>query len=90
MDAHANLLRHTRAALETVTYSNDYNVVLADEWMILIPRSHKGHDNVGANGAGMLGMIWLRDQEERDGWEKLGMTKHLAYLGIPGRDGVLL
>lgn len=63
-----------------------YDVVLTREWMTLIPRSSKGHDGVNTNGAGMMGLIWVRDQDERDGWTKLGMTKLLVEMGLPRED----
>lgn len=40
-------------------------------------------DDAGANTAGMLGLVWLRDQAERDTWARLGYSRHLQYLGIP-------
>jgi len=31
----------------------------------------------------MMGLVWVADQIERDQWTELGMSDHLAYLGIP-------
>lgn len=61
----------------------DYNVVLVREWMLLMPRRHHGREGVECNAAGMMGMIWLKDEGERKGWERLGMTEHLRWLGLP-------
>jgi ATP adenylyltransferase len=63
--------------------AHDYNILFVKEWIIVVPRMAKSRDRVGANAAGMLGLVWLRDQQERDGWTKFGMSKHLAHLGVP-------
>ena len=60
-----------------------YNVLLVKEWLIVIPRRRKAYDGIGTNSAGMMGMAWLKNQEERDGWTRLGMTKLLEVLGFP-------
>ncbi|KXH43219.1 hypothetical protein CNYM01_03194 [Colletotrichum nymphaeae SA-01] len=61
----------------------DYNVVMAEDWMCVVPRRLVGRDGVGANGAGMIGLVWLRDQAERNGWDSFGLTEHLFQLGVP-------
>ena len=63
--------------------TEDYNVVLVKEWMLVIPRRHHGRDGVEGNAVGMMGMVWLKGKEEREGWSRLGMTEHLKYLGVP-------
>lgn len=63
--------------------TEDYNMVLVREWMLMIPRRNHGKDGVVANAVGMMGMLWLKDHGERDGWTRLGMTEHLKYLGVP-------
>lgn len=62
-----------------------YNVVATTKWICLIPRTHKARPDGGAptNGPGMLGLVWVKNQAERDEWTRLGMTEHLAYLGMP-------
>ncbi|CAF9917034.1 MAG: hypothetical protein HETSPECPRED_003079 [Heterodermia speciosa] len=60
----------------------DYNVVVVREWMLVIPRRHHGREGVECNAVGMMGMVWVRDEEEREGWVRLGMTEHLRWLGI--------
>ena len=61
----------------------DYNVVLVREWMLVVPRRHHGREGVECNAAGMMGMVWLKDEGEREGWERLGMTEQLRWLGLP-------
>lgn len=60
----------------------DHNVVLTAEWACVIPRRHAMVGTTGANGAAIVGLVWLRDQVERDSWDDLGLTKHLAYLAV--------
>lgn len=67
----------------TVSSSFPHNVFLVPEWIAMIPRRHAKGDGIGTNAAGMMGAIWLKDQEEREGWNRLGVKAHLAYLGIP-------
>lgn len=63
--------------------TEDYNVILMRGWMLIIPRRHHGKDGVEGNAVGMMGMVWLKNTEEREGWERLGMTEHLKFLGVP-------
>ncbi|KAF4963142.1 hypothetical protein FSARC_8818 [Fusarium sarcochroum] len=69
------------------SFGLDYNVAMTKEWLCLIPRRHGRKNNAGANAgantAGMLGIIWVASQEERDTWDELGMTRYLTYLGVP-------
>ena len=76
-------LQRTKETLREESESSAYNAVLVEDWMVLIPRTQQGREDVDANGAGMMGVVWLRDKKERDGWTRFGMTKHLTYLGIP-------
>ncbi|KAH8421603.1 hypothetical protein JMJ77_0002808 [Colletotrichum scovillei] len=79
-----SLERLVSAARDTQTACGmgcDYNVIMAEEWICAVPRRLVGKDGVGANGAGMVGLVWLRDQAERDGWESFGLTEHLVRLG---------
>ena len=82
-------LRHQMSSLSIESLSNDksehaaYDIILVREWMALIPRSSKGKDGINTNGAGMMGLVWVRDQDERDGWTKLGLSKHLTSMGVP-------
>lgn len=60
-----------------------YNVILTGVWLCLIPRRHGRKGDTGANAAGMLGMVWVKDQAERESWNTLGLCKHLEFLGFP-------
>ncbi|KAK1638591.1 hypothetical protein BDP81DRAFT_479734 [Colletotrichum phormii] len=73
----------TRETQTTGGRGYDYNVIMAEDWICVVPRRLVGRDGVGANGAGMVGLVWLRDQAERDGWDSFGLTDHLVQLGLP-------
>ena len=62
--------------------SRDYNVAMTADWIAIIPR-RTSDGPYGANAAGMLGIVYLPDQEERDKWSQLGYTKQLVAFGIP-------
>ncbi|KAF2802702.1 uncharacterized protein BDZ99DRAFT_454376 [Mytilinidion resinicola] len=78
------LLRKTREALgKEDDEAAAYNLLFTAVWMIIIPRTQKGCKGLNANGAGMLGLVWVKDAEEREEWTKHGMTEHLTRLGLP-------
>jgi ATP adenylyltransferase len=62
--------------------SRDYNVAMTADWIAVIPR-RTSIGPYGANAAGMLGIVYLPDREERDKWSQLGYTKQLVTFGIP-------
>jgi sulfate adenylyltransferase (ADP) / ATP adenylyltransferase len=79
------LLEKTTEVLGDVSAKIAYNVVIKRPWILLIPRTHaRSRDGRAAtNGAGLLGLVWVADQAERDDWTRVGMSDHLAYLGTP-------
>lgn len=79
------LLEKTTEALRNASAKIAYDVVIKRPWMLLVPRTHARYkDGRGpTNGAGMVGLVWVADQAERDDWTRLGMSDHLAYLGLP-------
>ncbi|KAK6335171.1 hypothetical protein TWF718_010608 [Orbilia javanica] len=60
-----------------------HNVVMTKDWIMVIPRSSKGFEGVGANAAGMVGMVWVGSEEERNRWTSLGLGAYLQKLGVP-------
>jgi len=63
--------------------TEDYNMIVVKEWMLVIPRRRHGREGVEANAVGMMGWLWLKGKEERDGWARFGYTEHLKWLGVP-------
>lgn len=82
---HDRLLALTKEALIKIgDMDGDYNVAMTAEWMALIPRRTFGPGGPnGSNAAGMLGLVAIKDEEERARWAELGYTDYLVYLGIP-------
>ncbi|KAF2220639.1 hypothetical protein BDZ85DRAFT_321407 [Elsinoe ampelina] len=64
-----------------------YNMVLTARALVVIPRTAartaEGEGVYGINAAGIMGIITVRDGEERRRWKKLGYAKYLAQLGLP-------
>jgi sulfate adenylyltransferase (ADP) / ATP adenylyltransferase len=86
VSTYEKLLTLTKAALASTANgrSQDYNVALTKDWIVLIPRMTAGPDGPwGSNAAGMLGMVGIRDRRELEWWGELGYKKYLAWLGIP-------
>lgn len=79
---HRLLLDAMRKSLGAESFAA-YNLVMVKEWMIVIPRRHASRESIRANGAGMMGLVWIQDIEERKEWTRLGMAKVLAHMGIP-------
>lgn len=61
-----------------------YNVILVKEWMCLVPRRHCGLERgAGSNAAGIVGIVWISDLDERDTWTVPRLKEYYGYLGIP-------
>lgn len=89
---HDRLLERTREALEKVGVGDGYNVVMTGEFIGLIPRrtakTADASDVFGINAAGMMGLVTVRNERERERWAELGYGKYLARLGLPVDDRV--
>ena len=80
------LLKKTRNALRNVN-ATDYNVIFTPEWIALIPRRTAVWGGpYGANAAGMVGMVSVPNDSQRQQWADLGYTEYLVKLGIPIND----
>lgn len=61
-----------------------HNAVFTKDWLCVIPRRQSGADGKPAgNSMGMMGMIWVADEEERQHWDEVGLSAYLADLGYP-------
>ncbi|OAQ75159.1 ATP adenylyltransferase domain-containing protein [Purpureocillium lilacinum] len=56
---------------------------MTDSWLCVIPRRRAAPGSPIANGAGMMGAVWVRDPEERRMWDTLGPSAQLSQQGIP-------
>ncbi|QDS70302.1 hypothetical protein FKW77_008160 [Venturia effusa] len=60
-----------------------HDVILTKNWMVVIPRSRRNfEESSDVNAAGMLGMIWLKHDEELTKWKELGPARVLRQLGV--------
>jgi ATP adenylyltransferase/5',5'''-P-1,P-4-tetraphosphate phosphorylase II len=63
-----------------------HNLVFTRDWLCVIPRKNSGAKHGPANSMGMMGMIWVATDDERNDWNVLGLSKHIANLGyLPTR-----
>lgn len=60
-----------------------HNVIVWNDWIIVIPRRAGFTGGASANAAGMLGSAWVKDQAGVDAWLKIGCAKVLRELGVP-------
>jgi ATP adenylyltransferase len=63
-----------------------HNVVFTRDWLCVVPRrSSGGYENSGppANSMGMMGVVWVQDEEERRWWDRAGYEANLQELGYP-------
>lgn len=80
---HQHLLQETMRTLTEAGAGTCHNVLMTKHWILMIPRRSKGRDSLYANGMGMMGMVWLKDQSEREAWTRFGMSDYLRELGVP-------
>ncbi|KAK6510484.1 hypothetical protein TWF506_009590 [Arthrobotrys conoides] len=71
-----------KIALEPVK-GTAHNVVMTKDWIMVIPRAWRGFDRAGANAAGMVGMVWVGSDQERQDWSTFGLTSYFHKLGLP-------
>lgn len=64
-----------------------HNVVLWQDWMIVIPRRMGTVAKASANAGGMMGSVWVPDRDQVDAWIEMGPRKVLEELGVPWKMG---
>jgi ATP adenylyltransferase len=81
------LLRRSERALGHAALEGEaavpHNVIMDRNWLVVIPRRAARWDGLCTNAAGMLGMVWVRDEEHLKGWLARGPSAILAQLGVP-------
>lgn len=66
-----------------------YNMIMTSTFMMLVPRSRgfcagpKICPEVWVNSVGMLGIVWVKDREEAEGWKQVGCENVLKGVGLP-------
>ncbi|KAL0573783.1 hypothetical protein V5O48_008170 [Marasmius crinis-equi] len=69
--------------LEQVGRPGPHNVIFTSSWILVIPRTKANFDGADGNGAAMMGMVWVTDEEKIRRWERLGPARVLSQLGVP-------
>ncbi|KAF7122231.1 hypothetical protein CNMCM5793_000188 [Aspergillus hiratsukae] len=86
-EIYQQLLGEAKENLKSLGTNNDghfpHNVALVREWMIVIPRRSNNFEDITANAPGMMGSVWLKNEDELDRWKEVGPAKALAGLGFP-------
>ena len=81
--AYLSCLQRARAVLDVREGEHvPHNVVLVRDWMLVIPRRKARVGGVSANAAGMLGLVWVREEEELAEWRRRGACRVLRELGV--------
>ncbi|KAK4098995.1 hypothetical protein N658DRAFT_498813 [Parathielavia hyrcaniae] len=91
VDIYRALLRRAeRAAGHSVLEGEaavPHNVIMDRNWLIVIPRRSPGWEGADTNAAGMLGMLWVHNEEKMKVWLEKGPANVLARIGVPA-DGM--
>jgi ATP adenylyltransferase len=81
------LLRRAERAVDHAALEGEtaipHNVIMDRKWLVVIPRRSGSWDDIGANAASMLGMVWVQNEETMDIWLERGPANVLARLGVP-------
>jgi ATP adenylyltransferase/5',5'''-P-1,P-4-tetraphosphate phosphorylase II len=60
-----------------------HNMVLVEEWMMVIPRRRALVGETTVNAAGMMGLVWATSDEDVEAWKSMGPAKVLSEVGVP-------
>ncbi|KAL2127557.1 hypothetical protein VTI74DRAFT_10549 [Chaetomium olivicolor] len=87
LTVYQSLLCQAEKCFEDTTLHSEsavpHNVVMDRNWLLVIPRRAAGWDGADTNAAGMLGMVWVHDEERMKLWLEKGPADVLARIGIP-------
>ncbi|KAJ5714683.1 uncharacterized protein N7483_011864 [Penicillium malachiteum] len=88
LEIYSRLLQRARDALQLPESEAacPHNFAMTARWMIVIPRSTKDIHGVTANTPGMLGSVYISNQEQLDEWKAFGPTNVLTALGLPAQN----
>jgi ATP adenylyltransferase len=60
-----------------------HNMLLTNTWMMVIPRRRAWIDEIAANAASMVGMVWCKSEAQYEGWIERGIEGVLREMGKP-------
>lgn len=88
------LLSATKSALasqlENPPLAPVYNFLMARDWLMMIPRTNASCNGVGVNSLGMLGILWLGNNEQLQTWSATGFDEILAHVGLHSGGGIMI
>ena len=59
-----------------------HNVIVTNTWIIVIPRTQAKLGCRAANAASMLGMVWVKTEDDLKAWKEYGPMEVLAEVGL--------
>jgi ATP adenylyltransferase len=62
-----------------------YNLLMTREWMLMVPRSQAGYENILVNSLGLAGAMLVRNREQLEHLKKLSPLKVLTAVAIERR-----
>jgi ATP adenylyltransferase len=62
-----------------------YNLLMTREWMLIIPRSQEGYENILVNSLGLAGAMLVRNREQLEHLKRLSPLKVLTAVAIERR-----
>lgn len=65
-----------------VGQATPHNVILVNEWIMVVPRSSAKQGTLAANAAGMAGMVWVNREEDLKEWVERGPLELLCGFGV--------
>lgn len=63
--------------------SSPYNLLMTEQWMLLIPRSRESCKHVSVNGLGYVGSLFVQDRDGLDQIRTLGPMHLLRAVSVP-------
>ncbi len=68
--------------LAKVDQAAGHNVLITDDWMLVIPRSKGRNGVLSASALAMAGMVWVTGEEEVNQWVEQGHMRLLCEFGV--------
>jgi ATP adenylyltransferase len=65
-----------------VNQAKGHNVLIVQEWIMVIPRAKGRKGILSANAAAMAGMVWVTGEEEVKQWLEQGPMQLLCEFGV--------
>lgn len=62
-----------------------YNLLITREWMLIVPRSQEGYENILVNSLGLAGAMLVRNREQLEHLKRLSPLKVLTAVAIERR-----